>query len=380
MIPIRFSSILKLTVICGFLWSVGSAPVGCAWLGGKGKPDWVDGSSVHYPSGQYLIGVGQADSRAGAADQAYAAVAKIFHAQVEAQARDWESYLVIERRDASNAERKLQIENLTKVSTDKVLENVSVPDGWYDQRTGIHYVLAVMNRQQAEASLMEKMATLDRSIAVDVAEARQTTDKLAKVQALRRSTKNVIVREAYNADLRVIRSSGQGTPSVYQVHELSGELQQFLAKNLGIEVQVSGNYAEPVERALMEGLIREGFRVSNKDDHRDADYLDISIRGVVRLFPITVLDPSFKYVRWCGDVEVFETAQQRVVGVVTRGGKVGHLTEQEATAKAIREMQHEFSSDVAQAISAHLFGEVALPVTAMMPSGCPRSDSPMKAQ
>ena len=380
MMPRRQTLFAPLTITTLILWSVGLAPMGCAWLGGKGKPDWVDGRSSDYPSGQYLIGVGQADSRSSASDQAYAAVARIFNAQIEAQARDWESYLVIERRDASNAERKLQIDNLTKVSTDKVLESVSIADGWYDQKKGLHYALAVMNRQQAETSLMEKMATLDRSIEREVAEARQATDKLAKVHALRQSTKSLIVREAYNADLRVIRSSGQGTPSIYQVSELSGELKQFLAKNLGIDVQVSGSYAEPVEKALMEGLIREGFRVSNMDTSRDTDYSDISIRGVVRLFPIAVQDPSFKYVRWCGDIEVVEAAHQRVVGVVTRGGKVGHLTQQEATSKAIRMMQQEFSSDVAHAIAAHLFGEAALPETVMVPSGCPRSDSPVKAQ
>lgn len=376
----HMSSILKRAVICGLVWSMGLAPTGCAWLGEKGKPDWVEGRSSDYPSAQYLIGVGQADSRAAASDQAYAAVARIFKAQIESQARDWESYLLIERRDASNAERKLQIDNLTNVSTDKVLENVSIADGWYDQGKGLHYALAVMNRHQAEASLLEKLATLDQSIERDITEFRRTTDKLAKVHALRQGTKNLIVREAYNADLRVIRASGQGTPSLYQVSELSGELKQFLAKNLGIDVQVSGNYAEPIEHALIEGLIREGFRVSNVDKSRDTDYSEIEVRGVVRLFPIVVQDPSFKYVRWCGDLEVVETAHQRVVGVVTRGGKVGHLTEQEATAKAIRLMQQEFSSDVAHGIAAQLFGEATLPAIAIVPSGCPRSDSPVKVQ
>ena len=376
----RLSIMLKLTVVCGLLWSMGLAPQGCAWLGGKGKPDWVEGRSSEYPSAQYLIGVGQADSRAAASDQAYAAVARIFNAQIEAHVRDWESYLVIERRDASNAERKLQIDSLTKVSTDKVLENVSIADWWYDPRTQLYYALAVMHRHQAEASLMEKIATLDQSIERDITESRQAADKLTKVHALRQGTKNLIVREAYNADLRVIRPSGQGTPSVYQVSELSGELKQFLAKNLGIDVQVSGAYAQQVVQSLVEGLIREGFRVSKYENSRDTDYSEIEIRGAVRVFPIVVKDPSFTYVRWCGDVEVVETAHQRVVGVVTRGGKVGHLTEQEATAKAIRVMQQEFSSEVAHTIAGYLFGEATSPATVTVPSGCPRSDSPVKAQ
>ena len=64
---------------------------GCAWFGGQAKPDWIDGVSDAYPSGQYLVGVGQAESRAAAEDRAYASVARIFNVEVSAQAKDWES-------------------------------------------------------------------------------------------------------------------------------------------------------------------------------------------------------------------------------------------------------------------------------------------------
>ena len=110
---------------------VGSALlVGCAWFGGQSKPDWIDGVSAAYPSAQYLVGVGQADNRAAAEDRAYAAVARIFKAEVNAQAKDWESYLVIEQRGQSSDERRLTLDNLTRVSTDKVLENVQIVDRW----------------------------------------------------------------------------------------------------------------------------------------------------------------------------------------------------------------------------------------------------------
>jgi hypothetical protein len=357
------------------LWLIVSATTGCTWLTGKGKPGWVDGRSSEYPPAQYLTGVGQADSRSGAEDQAYAAVARIFKAEVAAQAKDWESYLVVENRGISNAERRLTIDSVTNVSTDKVLENVSIMDAWYDPTKRVHHALAVMNRSQAEASMMDKVLTLDRTIDADIAEARQATDKLTKVRALRRAGRNVILREAYNTDLRVIRLSGQGTPSAYQVNELSSELEQFLAKNLVLAVQVSGDHAEPAQRALVEGLVREGLHVTTKKDSEGVGSPELIVRGTVRLFPVEVGDPHFKYVRWCSDLEVVELATQRVVGAVARGGKEGHLTEREATAKALRVIQQEFSSDVAQTIAAHIFGEATLPATVAMPAGCPREAS-----
>jgi hypothetical protein len=345
------------------------------WFTGKGKPGWVDSRSAEYPLTQYLTGVGQADIRSNAEDQAYAAVARIFKAKVAAQAKDWESYLVVENHGVSNAERRLTIDNVTKVSTEKVLENVRIADVWYDADSRSYYALGVMNRSQAETALMEKVSTLDRAIEADVVESRQTTDKLAKVRALRRAGRNLVLREVYNTDLRVIRLSGQGAPSVYRVNELSGELEQFLATNLVLAVQVSGDHAEPVGRALEEGLIREGLHVTTKTAPEEAGSPELIVRGTVRLFPIEVRDPNFKYVRWCSDFEVVEPGTQRVVGATAHGGREGHLTEREATAKTLRVMQQELSTDVAKAIAAHIFGEVALPQTATMPASCPREGS-----
>ena len=353
---------------------------GCAWFGGQAKPDWIDGVSDAYPSGQYLVGVGQAESRAAAEDRAYASVARIFNVEVSAQAKDWESYLVIEQRGQSRAERRLTLDNLTRVSTDKVLENVQIVDRWVDVSKGLHYALAGMHRTQAETQFMERITALDRSISDDVEEAQRPSDKLARVRALRRAVRNLVLRETYNADLRVIRPSGQGTAAAYRVSELTRELEAFLAANLVLSVAVTGDQAEPVQGALTEGLLKEGLQVTSRpwggDRSMGGDSKvpppELLVRGVVRVWPIDVRDPQFKFVRWCSDFEVVDLTSQRVVGALSKGGKEGHLSEREATAKVVRVMQQEFSADVAKAIAAHVYGESELPAQVSQPAGCPR--------
>jgi LPP20 lipoprotein len=354
---------------------------GCAWFGGQSKPDWIDGASVAYPAGQYLVGVGQAESRAAAEDRAYAAVARIFKAEVSAQAKDWESYLVIEQRGQSSAERRVTLDNLTRVSTDKVMENVRIVDRWMDRHTGLQYALAGMHRSQAEASFMERMAELDRSIQDDVKEARQPSDKMAKVRALRRAGRNLVLRETYNADLRVVRPSGQGSTAPYRVSELTHELEEFLATNLVLAVTVAGDQVEPSQRALTEGLLKEGLQVTSRPwgGHGSSNggllmgpAAELLVRGMIRVWPIDVRDPQFKFVRWCSDFEVVDLTSQRVVGALSKGGKEGHLSEREATAKVVRVMQQEFSMDVAKSIAAFVYGEMELPAQASQPAGCPR--------
>jgi hypothetical protein len=358
--------------------------VGCSWFGGQTKPMWIDGVSSDYPSAQYLTGVGQGDNRAVSEDQAYAALARIFKAEVSAQSKDWESYLLVEQRGSSRDERRLTLDNLTRVSTDKVLENVKIVDRWYDTKKGLHYALAGMHRSQAETAFMERMNELDRSVQADVDEAHRTPDKLAKVRALRRAIRNLILRETYNADLRVIRASGQGTSPPNRVQELTRELEDYLSSNLVLAVAVTGDQVEPVQRALTEGLIREGLHVTSmatgmeQQMGRSGPTPELLVRGMVRVWPIDIRDPQFMYVRWCSDFEVVDVVSQQVVGAISKGGKEGHLSEREATAKVIRVMQQDMSADVAKAIAAHVYGESELPAEPVRPAGCPREGSKIK--
>ncbi len=377
MIDLRGSIRRHGMAICLCLCGVAFVTSGCTWVLGKGKPTWVDGRTLEYPPAQYLTGVGRAENRRSAEDQAYASVARIFKAEVAAQARDQESYEVVENDDIANTKRRLTIDSVTRVSTEKVLENVSIIDNWYDSDHELHFALAAMNRSQAEASLMDKVLALDQAIAAEITEARQATNKLVKVRALRKAGRNMILREAYNTDLRVIRLSGQGTPSAYRVNELFRELEQFLATNLVIDVQVSGDQAELAQRALIEGLLREGLHVATKAGGADADFPELLVSGTVRLLPVDVGDLQFTYVRWCGDFKVVDFATRQVVGTVARGGREGHLTKREATAKTLRVMQQVMSSDVAKAIAAHILDDDALPVATEAPAGCPREESPM---
>jgi len=368
----------RMPIVVGLCWVM---VAGCSAIGGPSRPEWVDGASQQYPTKEYLVGVGQAESRAASENQAYAAVSRVFKSEVSARSNDMESYLVVEQQGRSRDERRLTLDNLTRVSTDKVLENVSIADRWFDKQKNLHYALAVMNRSQAEAAVLERISELDRSVQADVEEGRTATDKLTKVRGLRRAERNLMLRDTYNADLRVIRTSGQGREAPYRVQEISQELEQFLASNFLINIQISGDQAAPAQQALSEGLIREGLQIASRPAGMDASSLSSSemlVRGAVRVWPIDVRDPQFTYVRWCGDLEVLDLGGQRVLGAISKGGKEGHLSEREATAKAVRVMQQDFSSEVAKAIAAHVFGESELPKEAVPPTGCPREGAGVK--
>ena len=374
-LPAAPRSAMKLMIALSLLLTLADC-----WQGEKVRPSWVEGTSPEFPPSRYLVGVGQADSRSGAEEQAYAAVSKIFNVEIEAQSKDWESYLIVEGRSHAATERRLVLEKVTRVSTDNVLENVRILDAWFDPKNRQYYALAGMDKAQAEAAFIERIRELDDTVASQLNEANRTPDKLARAKNLKRAARNLVVREAYNADLRVIRANGQGNQAGYRVADLMNELEQFLAGNLAVSVNFDGDQAEPVRRALIEGLTREGLSVArssaptNDGVYEDGLKPELLITGTVRVWPLDIRDPQFKYVRWCSDAVIEEIPTKRMIGAISKGGKEGHLTEREAVAKAVRVMQQDFSSELAHSIAGYVYGDRELPPASGTPPGCPRDE------
>jgi hypothetical protein len=362
--------------VLAFFWLTG-----CALWGKNGPPPWVNGTSPVHPAEQFLTGVGRADNRPSAEERAYGAVARIFKAEVTAQSHDWESFLVLEQRSGAQTERRLTLDQLTRVSSDKVLENVRILDNWHDPSANLHYALAGMNRAQAAAAMTVRISELDGAIDTELREAKQSSDRLAQLRNFRRALKDLVLREAYNADLRIIQPDGRGLPPTHQVAALTSDLERFMTEHIIVGVEVSGEQAEPVRRAVMEGLLREKLPVTMKRSDEppavpDAGTdrpLELLAKGTVQVWPTPVPDPQFKYARWCSDFVLVETGTQRVVGAVSRSGREGHITQHEATAKAIRVMQQELTAELSRSLAGYVFGEVE-PPAALPPAACPRRE------
>lgn len=354
---------------------------GCTWRSQGKSPAWVQDPSSHYPADTFLVGLGRGDSNEAAVERAYGAVAKIFKAEVSLQSKDWESFLLFENRGTSQTERRLTLDQVTRVSTDKVLENAKVLETWQDRAKGVHYALAGINRAQAGTALAERIADLDRAVEAALRESRRSPDVLARVKAMRRAVKDVVLREAHNADLRVIRPSGHGLPAAYSVRGLTAELEELLRTGVAIRVDLQGDQADGLRQAVIEGLLREGLPVTMTEAPTGQvppegalhQPLQLLVRGAVRLSKVEVPDPRFKYVRWCTDLTVVETGSQRVIGAVSGGGREGHLTEEEAAAKAVRIMQAELTTGLVKTLAGFVYGD-PVPPEKPQPAGCSQEE------
>lgn len=368
----RTRPLVLLVVLYGLL-----SGMACAGPDQGRKPTWIDGESLQFPRRHYLLGFGQAEARTVAEERAYGAVARVFSATVSQEAKDWESYILLENRGRVEESRKLTIAQMTSVSTDKVLEDVAILDSWLDSDAGIHYVLAGINRRKASTSVLEQITEFDGTVAMELEASRHTQDVLATLRHLKRAASNLVMREAQNADLRVIRSSGQGVSSPYRVPDLIGSIEDFLANNLEVSVIVRGDEADATRRTVIEGLVKYGLPVLDHplEAHKNEDSvpgrpLQLLVQGSVRVWNLAVADPRFYYVRWCSDFAILDQATHRVVGAVSNTGREGHLTYQAARGKAIRVMQETITTHLSRSLANYVYGG-GTPLTEEPGTACP---------
>lgn len=354
---------------------VGALVLSGCWLRGTPTPpDWVLAPQASYPADRYLVGMGQGDTRDQAEKRAYAAVARIFSANVQAKSLDQESYFLKETGDQSSTKRTLHIDHLTQVTTTKLLENVNVLESWYRKLDQQFFVLAGLDRHQTEKLLVERLGDLDLTIEGFVTQGRTHPQKIHRIQGYKQALVLLQQRIAMNTDLRIIRASGEGILPSYTGNQLESEFMDFVANHLVISVVMKGENHEELERAIWEGLKREGLLASARERESmvPGTQADISITGTGRLWIVDLPDPLFRYVRWCGDVQIHETESGRLVGVISRSGREGHITENEARIRASKAMQEVIAKEVARLLTHSVFSaEPDSSASQSIPNACP---------
>ncbi|MDR4502629.1 MAG: LPP20 family lipoprotein [Nitrospirales bacterium] len=351
----------------GLLIGLVSLISGCSLFGTQATPDWIRGDSRQFPPEQYLVGRGEADSRAVAERRAYAAIARVFRANITSRLQDRESYSQEERDDSTKTSRDLTLDHVTSVSSEKVLENVKVLQTWYQPDTKQYFALAGIHRGQAERRLLDRITELDRAIDLNITQARQAESPIIKLRGYKRALRDLRYRHEANTDLQVLRVSGEGFSPSYHLANIEQELQRFVLEDFFIVVKVSGDQARQVETAIWQGLQQQGL-VTHEVEKGEASKQtidssateqtpDILITGSSRLEDLALSDPLFTYVRWCSDLQILETQNQLVLGIVSRSGREGHITQEEARVRATRTMQKVVSAEIAESLARYIYSD-----------------------
>ncbi len=341
-------------------------------LGASGPPDWVNSESSRYPREKYLTGVGYGNERKTAEDEAYAAISKIFQASIRSKTREWEEYLQSsgsgeESKTKDRVSRKIFMDQLTQVSTDKVLENVSIAEVWVEPKSRRTYALAVMDRVHSAAVIRGRIEELDRQAHTLFESAtknglsdglEQTGSRLQTARDLHAAFKTLLLREGLNTDLKIISPDGRGVESPLSLTQVGQALREALSRDFHVALELSGPHSEKIRSAILQGLTQEGLVVIDRKASEAGQEMvmeDVLVKGQTVLEPLQLQARPF--FRWSVQFTLIDRSNDRVFGNVTRTGREGHLKAEEAEARAVRAAQRVVQEEMGAALAKIIFGE-----------------------
>jgi len=317
------------------------------------RPDWVDGESVQYPPSRYLTGVGYDADRKVSEDKARAEIAKIFVSEINSRTRSYQDYLQTSSSGKSDPEETFSIQEITDVSTKKVLSGVRIAQLYQDSGPGnLYYALAVLDRQQSAAILGDRILKLDGEIEILLDRVQGEGDLLTKIKYLKQSIGKHAMREAYNAELRIVNPTGQGISPSVQFAEIKSQLDAILLREFAIGVSISGTRANEVQDALTQGLNQEGFSVSE-----DLSAAHVLIRGEVEINPLERGTADWKYVRWRAHFDMIDKVGGSTFGSFTKTGREGHLNLQQAEERAVQKIRDAIAAEMAGEVRKYIFSQ-----------------------
>jgi len=317
------------------------------------RPDWVDGESVQYPPSRYLTGVGYDADRKVSEDKARAEIAKIFVSEINARTRSYQDYLQTSSRGTSDLEETFSIREITDVSTKKVLSGVRIAHLYQDSDPGkLYYAFAVLDREQSATILSDRILKLDREIGMLFDRALGEGDLLTKIKYLKQSIGKHAMREACDAELRIVNPAGRGISPSVRFAEIKSQLDAILLREFTIGVSVSGTRANEVQDALEQGLNQEGFSVSD-----DLSAAQVLIRGSVEIKPIERGTAGWKYVQWRAHFDMVDKVGGSVFGSFTKTGREGHLNLQQAEERAVRKIRDTLAKEMAGEVRNYIFSQ-----------------------
>ncbi|MEO0813108.1 MAG: hypothetical protein AAFY60_09620, partial [Myxococcota bacterium] len=253
----------------------------------RARPDWIDAEDARFPAVEYLCGVGFGPTRSHAENGAYAAVSRIFIADVKSVAKDFMG--AYEQTGSPTLEVQWSEQN-TRVATSKVLSGVELKEIYEDRNAGVVYGLACLNRARAAADLSEQIRAEDAKIKAALARSFEAGSKAQQFRMLGAALQAATTREVLNAELRIVRYDGVGLAGEFALGDISAAFSEA-QQALKVAVSAVGPEADAFTPIIEEALTDQGYQVSvvSKDDYAGQD---IVVEVEIRFSNLGQLDPN----------------------------------------------------------------------------------------
>jgi hypothetical protein len=225
------------------------------------QPDWVSGTSSHYPNAQYLTGRGQAATVDEARDRARADLAKIFEVKIAVSSEDIQTYSTSVK---APGQYEAQATRQIATRTDQIVRGIQIAELWQDPATKTQHALAVLPRLPAATSLRQEIERLDSATRSYLDQARASDDLFIKIGAASHALDAQLERQAYQKSLQIVDLTGRGVEPEWSSAKLAADLAELL-KRVRVATRVSPQSAAGFDEIVKGAVAAAGFMIETGD-------------------------------------------------------------------------------------------------------------------
>ena len=309
----------------GLLAALLMALPGCKTTGG-GMPDWVANPKSAYPENQYLVAVGEGDTRHAAENAADANLARIFESHIESDER-----LVDQSRETGNSfERTTDFTTDINILSSQTLFNIQHAEAWQDKMGRIHAV-AYLDRRETARIYRDKIHGQTALVNVLQAQAEQTGGLLKKYAVLRAAVRHATENQLLLNQLKVIHppSVPDATPG-YSLGTLRKALAET-ARKIRVQIAVEGDEDQRIQSVLEELATRYGFVVGTP--------ATLEIVGKVSVSDTGQRTADLVFVRYSLALQIKEADGTTLISLNEKG-REGHVSLAEARIRSFRTLEN----------------------------------------
>ncbi|MEN7972355.1 MAG: LPP20 family lipoprotein [Verrucomicrobiota bacterium] len=325
--------------IAGLLALLLASLSGCKSLTGGRMPEWVENPKSVYPESQYLVAIGEGDTRRAAENTAVANLSRIFEAHIKSDER----LLDQSRETGKSFERTTDFTTDINILSSQTLYNIQHAEAWTDNKGRVHAV-AYLNRRETAAIYRDKIDEQTSRVHFLLASAGQTNNLLKKYATLRTANRHAAEAKYLLRQLKVIhpRSVPGATPG-YTENNIRKTLAET-AKQVRVQIKVRGDDDQRMTSVLEELITRYGFVVGTP--------ATLEIDGRVAVNDTGQRTADLVFVRYELVVQI-KDADGNIFVSVNEKGREGHISLPEARVRSFRTLENAIKAGGAQRLDAY---------------------------
>jgi hypothetical protein len=313
---------------------------GCKSLTG-GTPDWLANPQSVYPESEYLVAIGEGDTRRAAENTAAAHLSRIFEAHIESDER-----LLDQSRETNESfERTIDFTSDINILSAQTLYNIQHAEAWTDGKGRVHAV-AYLDRRKTAALYRDKIDRQTSQVHFLCTHAEETDDLLKKFANLRAAVRHAQEARYLLRQLKVIHPPAvPGATPGYTERRIRRDLAET-AKQIRVQINIDGDVNDDrrITAVLDELVTRYGFVVGKP--------AVLKMEGRVAVNDTGQRTADLVFVRYELIMQIKDATGTMLVSV-TEKGREGHVSLKEAQVRAFRTLENAIDSKGAGRLDAY---------------------------